>query len=415
MTPLHTITLKVLIAFLTFGIIYQLSHHSPISISSGNNELPEVVWFKDAVKAPSEHGGNDDSTHTVLTTPLTHYTIDSSVIPSSAINYSDMHISYGPTQCMPAFTDHLKQLSLTRNESCTEHAPFQPHESRRVAFASISTGAPIEAYERAILSQMLHTAVHGTSIHILCEELADGAWNKIAFLLHLLMNEMLKPKQERLEWIMWMDRDVIVLDACRPLSVFLPPAGPEFDHINLITNHDAGGLNAGVFLFRVNDWSIELFNTILAFRYFRPDQQLALAEQSAMAIIIQEAKWKKGVVRVPWYWFNAYPDEDDSVEKYRSGGINDLEWFRARKGDFAVHFAGDGGRSGRMLEWHDMLESVGDVWEKGGTSRDVTPEIQKYWDSYDSGSLTDAQVSGEPQNERAMKDEAHRRARLESA
>jgi hypothetical protein len=62
-----------------------------------------------------------------------------------------------------------------------------------------------------------------------------------------------------------------------------------------------------------------------------------------------------------------------------------------------------------------MLASVGDVWEKGGTSRDVTPEIQKYWDSYDSGSLTDSQVSGEPQNEGGMKDEPHRRARLESA
>jgi mannan polymerase II complex MNN10 subunit len=253
---------------------------------------------------------------------------------------------------------------------------------------------------------MLHTAVHRTSIHILCEQLADGAWNKIAFLLHLLMKEMLKPEQERLEWIMWMDRDVIILDACRPLSMFLPPAGPEFDHINLITNHDAGGLNAGVFLFRVNDWSIELFNTVLAFRYFRPGQQLALAEQSAMAIIIQEEKWKKGVVRVPWYWFNAYPDEDDSVEKYRTGGTKDLEWFRARKGDFAVHFAGDGGRNGRMLE------RVGDVWEKGDTMRDVTPEIQRYWDSYDSGGLTDAQVSGEPQNKRGMEDEAQRRAGL---
>jgi mannan polymerase II complex MNN10 subunit len=313
---------------------------------------------------------------------------------------------------MPVFTDSLKQLAITHNESCTKHAPFQPQETRRVAFASISTGEPVEAYQRAILSQMFHTAVHGTSIHILCEQLADGAWNKIAFLLHLLMKEMLKPEHERLEWIMWMDRDAIVLDACRPLSMFLPPAGRGFDHINLVTNHDALGLNAGVFIFRVNDWSIELFNTILAFRYFRSDTQLALAEQSAMEMIIREDKWKKGVVTVPWYWFNAYPDEDDSAEKYGSGITKDLEWFRARKGDFAVHFAGDGGRSGRMLKWHNMLESVGDIWEKGDALRDVTSEIDEYWKGYGSGSLTDAQKSGEPQKQKGMGDEAHRRAAL---
>jgi hypothetical protein len=69
MTPLHTITPKVLIAFLTFGIIYQLSHHSPLSISTTDNEQPDAVWFKDAVKAPSGHEkGNGDPANMLLTT-----------------------------------------------------------------------------------------------------------------------------------------------------------------------------------------------------------------------------------------------------------------------------------------------------------------------------------------------------------
>jgi hypothetical protein len=242
---------------------------------------------------------------------------------------------------------------------------------------------------------MFHSAVHGTSTHILCSQLADGAWNKIAFLSNLVMNEMLKPAQSRLEWIMWIDRDAIILDACRPLSAFLPPNTPEFENINLITNHDKLGLNAGVFLFRVNDWSRDLFNTILAFRYFRPDVELALAEQTAMEKIINEDKWKEGVARVPWYWFNAYPDADRSAAKYRDG--ERAEWFRARKGDFVIHFAGDSGRVARMPGWMDMLEEVGNVWEKGGDKlRDITPEVKEYWKAYKKGELTHGQITGNP-------------------
>jgi len=301
---------------------------------------------------------------------------------------------------MPSFDSKLKELAAERAESCARHAPFVTQETHRVALASITTGKPVEAYQRAIRTQMFHSAVHKSPIHILCEQLMDGAWNKIAFLLNLLMNEMLKPPASRLEWIMWMDRDAIILDPCRPLSAFLPPDTPEFEHINLVTNHDNLGLNAGVFLFRVNDWSIELLNTILAFRNYRPEEDLELAEQSAMEKVIEEDDWADAVVRVPWYWFNAYPDERDSVEVFKGGNQpQDLEWFRARKGDFAVHFAGDDGRSGRMLGWLDMLEELGNVWEDGEAVRDVTSEIQKYWKDYRNGELTGAQLSGEPQKQ----------------
>ncbi|KAF1935712.1 hypothetical protein EJ02DRAFT_116604 [Clathrospora elynae] len=386
MTPLGSIVPKILLAVLTLAIFYQLSWHS-----SDSDPKPTTLgdsagskWFQGAVKAP-QRGDKDDSPAAELPPPL---------------DYNRTHISYGPTQCMPTFNDKLKHLALARNESCATYAPFPVQESRRVAFASITTGQPAEAYQRAILSQMFHSAVHGTSTHVLCEQLSDGAWNKIAFLLNLVMNEMLKPQDERLEWIMWIDRDAILLDACRPLSNFVPPATPEFDKINLITNNDSWGLNAGVFIFRVNEWSIQLFNTILAFRYFRPDEELILAEQTAMEKIISEEKFKDGVVRVPWYWFNAYPDEGDSVKSYRDGlEPNNLEWFRARKGDFVVHFAGDDGRNRRMPDWLDMLQDLGNVWENGDALRDITSEISSYWNSWKSGSLTDVQITGEPEED----------------
>ena len=424
MPPPGSFLPKALVVILIIAVFY----HFPIfstaprlqeSIPTTLSHNPEGHWFQDAIKAPQAKDDDDDSPTlpyvvdgtTSSSATSTSTSIDASVTSplsgstpaNTPVEYDRTFISYGPTKCLPDFDDQMKQLAIARNESCVKHSPFTADENRRVAFASITTGEPADAYQRAIQSQMFHSAVHGTSTHVLCEQLADGAWNKIAFLLNLVMNEMLKPEDERLEWVMWIDRDAIVLDSCRPLSAFVPPATKEYDKVNLITNNDGIGLNAGVFLFRVNEWSISLFNTILAFRYFRPDEELILAEQTAMEMIIKEDKWKENVVRVPWYWFNAYPDEDKSVEKYKDGlEPEDLEWFRARKGDFIVHFAGDDGRSGRMPEWLDMLKDVGNVWEKGEVGRDITLEIQNYWSAWESGTLTDAQITGEPPKEEQL-------------
>jgi mannan polymerase II complex MNN10 subunit len=401
-----TLLPKILVGLLILGIFFQLSWSS--SKPAVRNPAAEPVkatpddgahnWFEDAKKANQIE--DDDTTPPQYFADKTPVASADTSKPTSASpqtpNYSKTFISYGTAQCLPDFSDKMKAAVDERKRTCAKHAPFPVTETRRTGFASISTGKTAEAYQRAIQSQMFASAVHDTSFHILCEELSDGAWNKIAFLLNLVMNEMLKPEAERLEWVMWIDRDAILLDPCRPLSSFLPPNTDEFKDVNLITNNDAFGLNAGVFIFKVSNWSTDLFNTILAYRYFRPDEELVLAEQTAMEKIIHEKKWEKNVVRVPWYWFNAYPDEEDSVKKYREGlEPENLEWFRARKGDYAVHFAGDDGRSGRMPDWLNMLQEIGNVYEKNEQQRDVTKEIEQYWKDWKSNSLTDKQISGD--------------------
>lgn len=425
MPPPGSVLPKVLIAVLFLAILYQLSPDRTVSRSSDllattPGENSRGTWFQDAIKTQDGDDEEEQSPAQIVGSVIPVTLLPAAIAtrsrndqyegakarPTSAVtnglDYSRIHVSYGPTKCMPTFDDSLKKAAIERNRSCTAHAPFPAEESRRVAFASITTGKPLEAYQRAILSQMFHSAVHGSSMYVLCEQIIDSTWNKIAYLLNLVINEMLKPEDERLEWMMWIDRDAIVLDACRPLSSYIPPATSEFDKIQLITNNDAIGLNNGVFLFRVSQWSVSYFNTVLAYRYFRPDDDLQLAEQSGMEKIMQEEKWKDSVVRVPWYWFNAYPDEENSVEKYKEGlEPEDLEWFRARRGDFIVHFAGDDGRSGRMLEWLNMLQEIGNVWEKGNIKRDISEEIQEYWASWKNGTLTEKQITGEPEPEPA--------------
>lgn len=385
---------KLLATILFLAAFYQLSTYKSAPdltqpVPSALTDYDSSKWFPDAIKAPNgDSTDDDDSSHP-------SDSAESTKPPSPARDYTRTHIAYGQTQCMPHFNTERQQAAIHRNASCTKHTPFPSKETRRVAFASITTGEPINAYQRAILSQMFHAAVHDTSMHLLCDQLTDGTFNKIAFLLHLVMAEMLKPAAQRLEWIMWTDRDAIILDACRPLSSFLPPSDPAFDKIELIVNNDDSGLNNGIFLFKVSEWMLQYLNHVLAIRYFRPDADLTFAEQSAMEIIMREDEAKHRFAQVPWYWFNAYPDEDDSITKYRDNlEPDDLEYFRARKGDFIVHFAGDDGRSGRMPEWEDMIEQVGDVWA-GDTRRDISGEITEYWEAWRNGALTAKQRTGE--------------------
>ncbi|KAI1664260.1 galactosyl transferase GMA12/MNN10 protein [Pyrenophora tritici-repentis] len=419
---------KVLIALLFLGILYELPW------KTSDLDVPTKSWLKDTIKehatlllgdntitsitgtrpAGPKHEHSDDATAPTIkpaeaeqkhTDNATAPTIqpaeaeqehdDSAIAPAiqpaepepehtgdaaPAIDWNKIHLSYGTAQCMPDFDDQHKQLALERRASCDQHAPFPTEESRRVALATISTGKRIPAYDGAIQTQMFHAAVHGTSAHVLCEDLAPGAWNKIAYLQHLTLTELLKPEDERLEWILWIDRDAIVLDACRPLSSFLPPNSPEFDKYHIITNHDMNGLNAGVFLFRVNKWSSMFFSAVLAYPLYYPDVDLGFAEQTAMQLVLSSAEWKDHQAIVPQHWFNLYPDGDQSVPAYISGVERpNLESWRVRRGDFVLHFAGNNEREKIMLDWYDLLAETGNIWETGVT-RDITAEIKQYWD-----------------------------------
>ncbi|EFQ87193.1 hypothetical protein CFE70_001172 [Pyrenophora teres f. teres 0-1] len=390
---------KVLIALIILGILYELPW------KTSDLEIPTKSWLKDTIKEHATLLLGDNAITSITDTPPAepeHANASASAAPSAAalpvppvepeqehaddtaaptIDWNKIHVSYGNAKCMPDFDDKQKKLALERRASCSQHAPFPSEESRRVAFATISTGKRIPAYDGAIQTQMLHAAVHVSSSHILCDDLAPGAWNKIAYLQYLVLAELLKPEDERLEWIMWIDRDAIVLDACRPLSSFLPPNSSEYDKYNILTDHDMNGLNAGVFIFRVNQWSSLLFSAIMAYPIYNPDVGLAYAEQTAMALVLASDKWKGHEARVPQHWFNSYPDGDQSVPAFMSGVERpNMESWRVRRGDFALHFAGNQQREQIMLDWYDVLAKAGNVWETSVT-RDITAEIKQYWDN----------------------------------
>lgn len=156
---------------------------------------------------------------------------------------------------------------------------------------------PETFYRQSIRSHLLHNLVQDTQLHILCAPIIDDMWNKQAFRQLLLLNEMAKPPQERLEWIFWADRDMIILDYCRSPASFIPEAirsnnatsnTAQDRDTNLLITNDHNGLMAGVFIIRVCEWSVNFLSDVISFRDFKPDIHLTFSEQTAMELILQE-------------------------------------------------------------------------------------------------------------------------------
>ncbi|KAJ4372249.1 hypothetical protein N0V83_004023 [Neocucurbitaria cava] len=246
----------------------------------------------------------------------------------------------------------------------------------------------------------------------MCDPIVDNLWNKPAFILELLMREMLKPAKERLEWIQWADRDTIILDQCRPISSFLPPEttntspfssawwrpksnsnnqqnhpeGAGLNTTHLLVNNDLNGLNNGVFLLRVHPWSISLFTAILAFRHYKPDVELPFTEQSAMENVLATPEFNSQVRFVPQSWFNAYPPEGGAEAFVNREGDRgeELKEEQVRRGDYLVHFAGHEDKGRAMEEWVRAL-GMGMFGNRGGCRGMLVERLRVFGGGWGSG------------------------------
>lgn len=160
-------------------------------------------------------------------------------------------------------------------------------------------------YERALETHVKHAEKHGYPFYMARENAADGMFNKIAYIMNVLMNELYKPAEERCEWIFYFDADSIIMNQEIPLEVFEPPS--DFQHINWIAGKDWNGLNAGVFLLRVNKWSLNLLSRVMTYQHYHPDEDYTFEEQAILARLTEnDEDFKKESIYVPREWFNAY-------------------------------------------------------------------------------------------------------------
>ena len=89
---------------------------------------------------------------------------------------------------------------LMTAESSKQQAAYT--SKYRIGKLTASFGEPDPAYEDAISSHNLHNELHGYPHHILRQQLLSGLWSKHAWIMTVIGQELAKPEDERLHWIL---------------------------------------------------------------------------------------------------------------------------------------------------------------------------------------------------------------------
>jgi len=76
--------------------------------------------------------------------------------------------------------------------------------TKKALFAKVAVASGFEdiLYERALDTHVQHALRHGYPMYMARENAADGMFNKIAYILDVLLNELFKPADERVEWLL---------------------------------------------------------------------------------------------------------------------------------------------------------------------------------------------------------------------
>ncbi|KAL4993741.1 hypothetical protein BDV10DRAFT_198068 [Aspergillus recurvatus] len=237
--------------------------------------------------------------------------------------------------------------------------------ARRITKASMLYGPRNALYERALQSHRRHAEKWGYGMEVLQNEITTGYWNKPSYLLALVIRELSRPVNERVEWLMWVDADSIVINPLIPLELFLPPS--TLDGIHMVASKDHKGLNTGIFFLRVHEWSVRVLIETIAYPTYNPRVDLDVqVDQNAMGKVLNQSSYREGVMYLPRTWINTY------------------EWAHAYEGDrgnMLVHFPGLGEkRWERMEAWLDVVERGVGGWEVPVQETWYFEEGRRFWE-----------------------------------
>ncbi|KAL5338596.1 hypothetical protein BJX70DRAFT_398542 [Aspergillus crustosus] len=261
--------------------------------------------------------------------------------------------------------------------------------SRRITIVSMLHGARNNLYERALQSHRRHAERWGYGMDVLEHEIAAGYWNKPSYLLSIVVRELTRPVAERVEWLMWVDADSIILNPAIPLEIFLPPSSPSSstNEIHLIATKDHKGLDTGIFFLRVHQWSVKMLIEVMAYPLYNPSADLgAQTDQAAMEKVLTQDTYAANVTYLPRTWINTY------------------EWahgFEGARGNLLVHFPGLGEqqRSAHMSRWLDVVETGSEEWEVPVSETWYLNDAEAFWERVAEGRRIVAEYEG---RQRAM-------------
>lgn len=78
------------------------------------------------------------------------------------------------------------------------------NSAQKPRFAKIAVASGFEdiLYERALDTHFAHAKKHGYPMYMARENAAEGMFNKIAYIMDVLLNELFKPAEDRVEWLL---------------------------------------------------------------------------------------------------------------------------------------------------------------------------------------------------------------------
>ena len=172
----------------------------------------------------------------------------------------------------------------------------------------------------------------------------------------------------------WYDADTLILNPHIQWELFLPPV--TYPNIDFIATKNIDGFNAGLFFFRVNEWSVELLSDAYSLRRLRPEIEIqGNIEQNSMKHLFGEERNKKHVLYQPQHWYNGFKGNSRAETE-----INE--------GDMLVHFAGinhdneEEVKKELMSQWFAKIEQHPDKWQVPVEKTRYSKEIDAFWRTY---------------------------------
>lgn len=231
------------------------------------------------------------------------------------------------------------------------------------------------AYERSVRTHLKHAERWGYPSHILREDIVGhGQWKvlvfgKLLYLQSIIIAQLTKPVGKRAEWIVWFDADTIILNQNIPWSLFLPPR-EDFTDIHFLGNKDWTSFNCGVFMMRINEWSVNFLTQATALPLLRPDIPLGVPipnmEQDAMIWVLNQDGYKEHAVYQPRLWYNAFAEGPDKVAETTSGAM-------------LIHFPGVGKKAQVMGHWLDVVENEPEKLNIPLANLTLYDDIKDFW------------------------------------
>ena len=94
---------------------------------------------------------------------------------------------------------------VTHNEDVVDTLKIQP----QVGKVHAVFGEPNPVYERALRLHEAHSDLMGHPMFVLRERLLSGLWSKPAFILSIMLQELAKPEDKRLKWLLYASSSVL--------------------------------------------------------------------------------------------------------------------------------------------------------------------------------------------------------------